>query len=133
MLVEDCIFCRIVNKEIPAKIVYEDENHLAFLDVNPMHEGQTLVIPKKHYDYVFDMPDNELAELSKVVKKVARAIDNALNPVRTCVVIEGFLVPHVHVRLHPTKEPKLEFKPLPKPSDPELEELRKRIASVLEE
>ena len=129
----DCIFCKIVNKEIPSKIVYEDEDTLAFLDINPMHEGQTLVIPKKHYDYVFDMPDDELCRLFKASKKVVRAIDKALKPVRTCVVIEGFLVPHVHVRLHPTKEPRLEFKPLPKPSDEELEAIRQKIASALEE
>ena len=129
----DCIFCKIVNKEIPARIVYEDEKYLAFLDINPTHEGQTLVIPKKHYKYVFDMPDEELKELAVVAKKVARAIDKAIKPVRTCVVIEGFLVPHVHVRLHPTKEPVLEFKPLPKPTDEELENIRQKIADALEE
>ncbi len=130
---DECIFCKIVKGEIPSKKVYEDEDVLAFLDINPMHEGQTLVIPKKHYDYVFDMPDGELCKLFKASKKVARAIDRALNPVRTCVVVEGFLVPHVHVRLHPTKEPRLEFKPLPKPSDAELEEVRQKIVSALEE
>ena len=129
---EDCIFCKIINKEIPAKIVYEDGQHLAFLDVNPTHKGQTLVIPKKHYEYVFDMPEEEVGGLFKAAQKVGKAIDKSLNPVRTCIVVEGFLVPHVHIRLHPCYSKVLGFNSLSKPSDEELEETKNKIINSME-
>ncbi len=68
---KDCLFCKIVAGEIPAKKVYEDANSFAFLDINPRNPGHTLVIPKKHYETLFDMPENEAAELFKIVKKMA--------------------------------------------------------------
>jgi histidine triad (HIT) family protein len=68
---KDCLFCKIVAGEIPVKKVYEDANSFAFLDINPRNPGHTLVIPKKHYETLFDMPENEAGELFKVVKKMA--------------------------------------------------------------
>ncbi len=69
----DCIFCKIVNKEIPGKIVYEDEHVLAFLDIKPVARGHTLVIPKKHAADIFELDDKSAEEILKVAKKVAGA------------------------------------------------------------
>lgn len=69
-----CIFCRIARKQAPASVVYEDEAVLAFLDIKPLSEGHTLVIPKEHYATVFDIPEELVAQLHKVVKRVALAV-----------------------------------------------------------
>ncbi|MBW3002393.1 HIT family protein [Candidatus Woesearchaeota archaeon] len=74
---EDCIFCKIVKGEIPCQKVYEDDKILAFLDIMPVHKGHTLVIPKEHHTDILDMPDDTLAELAKVAKKVSKAVKEA--------------------------------------------------------
>ena len=127
----DCIFCKIVAGKIPAHKVYEDEKHLAFLDINPSTEGQTLVIPKKHVDYIFKMDTTEMCELFAVSKKVANAIDEALKTIRTCIVVEGFLIPHVHVRLHPCYSQHLELGIMPKPDDATLKKVAEKISKVI--
>ena len=66
----DCVFCRIVSGELPAWIVYEDDNVLAFFDANPVNEYHTLVIPKKHYKDIFDVPSDELLHITKAIKKI---------------------------------------------------------------
>ncbi len=71
---EDCIFCKIVRKEVPASIVYENEAVLAFLDIRPVSEGHVLVIPKAHYETIFDTPEELLAQVYKIVKKVAEVV-----------------------------------------------------------
>ena len=71
---EDCVFCRIARGEEQASRIYEDKEILAFLDARPVNEGHTLVISKKHYENIFEIPDEELANLFKIVKKVAAAI-----------------------------------------------------------
>jgi len=99
---EECVFCKIVKGELPSHKVYEDEEHLAFLDIYPLVKGQTLVITKKHYpSYQFELPDEVYTKLLLVAKKVGRAIDQSLGSVRTFLVIEGLLVNHVHVKLYP--------------------------------
>ena len=75
----DCLFCKIVRGEIPAKKVYEDAVSLAFLDINPRNPGHTLVIPKDHFETVLDMPEGEAAEYFKSVKKVAALVKNGVN------------------------------------------------------
>ncbi|MFQ6032902.1 MAG: HIT family protein, partial [Candidatus Zixiibacteriota bacterium] len=67
----ECIFCSVVAGKVPAKKVYEDESVLAFLDINPRNPGHTLVVPKKHFETIFDMPDSEAVDLFKVVKQLA--------------------------------------------------------------
>lgn len=95
------IFTKIINREIPGHFIYEDEFCVAIMDKFPAVKGQSLVIPKKDIDYAFDLDDDTYIHLFKVAKKVARASDRALNAVRTCLVVEGFDVPHVHIKIYP--------------------------------
>ena len=81
---ENCIFCKIINEEIPSVKIWEDENFLAVLDKFPNVKGMSLVIPKKHFDsYVFDMKDNDYSELMIATKKVAKLLDKKLKVKRT--------------------------------------------------
>ncbi len=100
---DDCIFCKIVAGELPCHKIYEDDDHLAFLSIFPNTEGFSVVIPKKHYSsYAFDLPDDVLAALVCVSKKVGKLIDMAFTDVgRTGMVFEGFGVDHVHAKLFP--------------------------------
>ena len=95
------IFSRIVNKEIPAHIVAETEDYLAFLDVRPQAKGHTLVIPKKEVDYIFDMEDEHLAGLMIFAKKVAKALKKTVPCTRVGIAVIGLEVPHAHVHLMP--------------------------------
>ena len=97
-----CIFCKIAIGEIPAEKFYEDDKYIAFLDIHPGTEGQSLIVPKKHFgSYAFDMPDEEYIEILKLAKKLGKQLDSALGADRTCLALEGFAVDHAHVRLHP--------------------------------
>ncbi len=98
---KNCIFCKIVNGEIPAVKIWEDDKYLAFLDMNPINPGHTLLIPKKHSDYVFDLSDKEYSELMLAAKKVANLLKSKLKPKRIGMIIEGFAVPHIHIHLVP--------------------------------
>ena len=95
------IFTRIVNREIPAFIIAEDENYLAFLDINPLAEGHTLVIPKQEIDYLFDADDQLLAGMMIFAKKVAGAIRQSVVCKRVGVAVIGLEVPHAHIHLIP--------------------------------
>lgn len=95
------IFTKIINGEIPAFKVAEDENHLAFLDINPLAIGHTLVIPKKEIDYIFDLDENEFLSLQLFAKKVAKAIDKVVDAKRIGVAVIGLEVPHAHIHLVP--------------------------------
>src|SRR4030065_2150995 len=72
-----CIFCKIVRKQAPASVIYEDENVMAFLDIRPLNEGHTLVIPKEHYETIFEIPQELIAYLHGIVKQVAIAVKKA--------------------------------------------------------
>jgi len=95
------IFTKIIRGEIPCYKVAETDTHIAFLDINPIAEGHTLVVPKKETDYLFDLSDDELSLTMITAKKIAHAIDQALNPIRTGIIVEGLEVPHAHVHLVP--------------------------------
>jgi histidine triad (HIT) family protein len=95
------IFTKIINGEIPAYEIAEDENYLAFLDIFPLAKGHTLVIPKKETDYIFDLDDTTLAGLMVFAKKVALAIDKAVPSSRVGIAVVGLEVPHAHVHLIP--------------------------------
>lgn len=95
------IFTRIVNGEIPAWKVAETDQYLAFLDINPLHRGHTLVIPKREVDYLFDLEDAELQGLIVFAKKVAKAIEKVIPCKRIGVAVIGLEVPHAHVHLVP--------------------------------
>jgi histidine triad (HIT) family protein len=113
------IFTRIINGEIPCYKIAEDENYFAFLDINPLKAGHTLVVPKKEIDYVFDLDDNQLSGLILFSKKIASAIKSAFPCNRIGVAILGLEIPHAHIHLVPMdrmedinfKNPKLKFSP----------------------
>jgi len=95
------IFSKIVNGEIPAYKVAEDENYLAFLDIFPVAKGHTLVIPKKEVDYIFDLEDNLFAGLQLFAKKVAVGLKKAIPCEKVGVLVLGLEVPHAHIHLIP--------------------------------
>ena len=95
------IFTKIVQGEIPSYKIAEDEKFYAFLDINPLSKGHTLVIPKKEVDYIFDLEDELLAELNVFAKKIARAIEKVIECKRVAVAVYGLDVPHAHVHLIP--------------------------------
>ncbi len=98
----DCIFCKIAKGEIDSAKIYEDENYVAILDLNPNTDGMTLVMPKKHFDsYAFEMPDKDYEKLMLVAKKVGQLLDKKLGVKRTALVTEGMGVNHAHVKLYP--------------------------------
>lgn len=97
----ESIFSKIINRKIPGHFIYEDENCVVILDKFPAVRGQSLVIPKKETDYAFDLDDDTYIHLFKTAKKIAKASDRALNAKRTCLVVEGFDVPHVHIKIYP--------------------------------
>lgn len=126
------LFTRIVQGEIPAHKVWEDEHHLAFLDINPVQPGHTLVIPKREVDYLFDLPPDEHAALWTAARNVAEGLRRATGCARVCVGVIGFEVPHCHVHLIPTNE--IADWPLPSrtpQTDDQLAETAERIRTTL--
>jgi len=111
------VFTKIVNGEIPCHKTAETENHLAFLDINPLAKGHLLAIPKKEVDYLFDLEDEEYKELMLFAKKVAVALKRVVPCARIGVAVVGLEVPHAHVHLVPINgiydidfsKPKLQF------------------------
>lgn len=98
------IFSRIVAGEIPCYKVAEDEKNFAFLDINPVAPGHVLVIPKQEVDYIFDLNDQDYADLQIFAKRVAEAIKQALPCRRVGVAVMGMEVPHTHIHLIPINE-----------------------------
>jgi histidine triad (HIT) family protein len=127
------LFTRIVNGEIPCYKVAETENYFAFLDINPLAEGHTLVIPKKEVDYIFNLDDELLCGLHLFAKKIAKAIDKSVKCSRVGIAVIGLEVPHAHIHLVPLKNigdlnfanPKLKFTP------DEFKSIATKIASYL--
>ena len=103
---EECIFCNIVNGKIPAFKVYEDDTFLAFMDIFPRVMGHTLVIPKKHHRWTYDVP--EFGAYWEVVKKVSMAVKDAVNADYISYVTVGEAVPHAHVHILPQEEGKID-------------------------
>tara|TARA_Y100000310_G_scaffold168490_1_gene168549 strand:+ start:1170 stop:1577 length:408 start_codon:yes stop_codon:yes gene_type:complete len=98
---DNCLFCKIIKKEIPCHLVYEDDDFLGFLDIRPKNPGHTMIIPKNHYRYVWDVEDKEIGEYYKVVKKVANAIKKAQETDLVISIVLGEEVPHAHIHLIP--------------------------------
>jgi histidine triad (HIT) family protein len=113
------IFSRIIKGEIPSYKIAEDDRYFAFLDINPLAEGHTLVVPKKETDYIFDVDDETLAGMMVFTKKIARAIDKCIPCKRVGIAVLGLEVPHAHIHLVPINgvhdiefsRPKLRFTP----------------------
>jgi histidine triad (HIT) family protein len=111
---EDCVFCRIIRGEERATRVYEDERVIAFMDNRPISEGHSLIVPKKHYESIFDVPEEELGYLMKIVKKVALAIKNSESPDGMRIIqnngrAANQLIFHFHVHVIPVYERKSSF------------------------
>ncbi|HSV76878.1 MAG TPA: HIT family protein [Bacteroidales bacterium] len=127
------IFTRIVSGEIPCYKIAEDDRYLAFLDINPLTKGHTLVIPKKETDYIFDMGDDEYQGLFLFAKKVANALNRVIACERIGIAVIGLEVRHAHIHLVPIntifdidfKKPKLQLSP------EELKGIASQIASLI--
>ncbi len=125
------LFSRIAAGEIPSYKVAEDDRHFAFLDINPVHPGHVLVIPKKETDYIFDLDDEEYAALMLFAKRVAKALKAAIPCRKVGVTVIGLDVPHTHVHLVPMdKGDDMNFcgQKLTLPAD-EMEKIAANIAS----
>lgn len=104
------IFSRIVAGEIPCHKIAEDDEFFAFLDINPVAVGHTLVIPKKEVDYIFDIDDQMLGRMMAFAKRVAQALETAIECKRVGLAVMGLEVPHAHIHLIPiTKESDMNF------------------------
>jgi histidine triad (HIT) family protein len=128
---QDSIFTKIIKREIPANIIYEDVYTIVIPDIMPTMKGQLLVIPKKQESYVFALEDTEYQALMDTTKRVAQACDRAFTTVRTCIVIEGFEVPHIHVRLYPCTTPTLVWEPRYTASPEEHKEVADKVRDSL--
>lgn len=127
------IFSRIVNGEIPCYKIAEDEKFFAFLDINPMSKGHTLVIPKVEEDYIFNLDDDTLSGMTLFAKKIAKAIEKAVPCLRIGVAVIGLEVPHAHIHLIPiNQESDMNFKnPKLKLSPEEMNEIALKIQENL--
>ena len=127
------IFSLIVEGKIPSYKVAENEQFLAFLDINPLREGHSLVIPKREEDYLFDLGDEEIASMMVFAKKVAKAIDKVIDCERVGVAVLGLEVPHAHIHLVPIdgiydidfSKPKLQM------SEEQFKEIAARISDAV--
>jgi len=127
------IFTRIINREIPAHILREDDDYLAFLDVRPIRPGHSLVIPKREIDDVFDLPDPLLSGLLLFARPVANAIRETTGATRIGMAVLGIEVPHAHVHLVPIDEiGDLDFRKARPADDADLAALADRIRAALE-
>lgn len=119
------IFTKIANGDIPSYRVAEDERFYAFLDINPLVEGHTLVIPKKEVDYLFDLDPETLSGLTLFAQRVARAIEKAIPCKRVGVAVLGLEVPHAHIHLVPlNRESDIDF------NRPKLQLSRERFKAI---
>ncbi len=129
------VFTKIVNGELPAYKIAEDDKYLAFLDINPLAEGHTLVIPKQEIDKFFELDDDLLAGLMVFAKKVAAALEKAIECKRVGALVVGTEVPHAHLHLIPFKHepqvcitaPKLKF------THEEFEQIAEKIRKFIPE
>lgn len=129
------IFTKIINGEIPCYKIAEDDKYIAFLDINPIEKGHTLVVPKKEIDYIFDLDNETLAGILPFAKKIAKAIDKTMQCKRVAIAVLGLEVPHAHIHLIPMNDlnatnftrPKLSL------SKEEMEEIANKIRSAIED
>jgi histidine triad (HIT) family protein len=130
---EHCVFCKIVAGELPSYKVYEDDEVYAFLTIEPVREGHTLVIPKKHIEYVHHMDHDLYAKAMEVVRTLSLTIEKVFNPERVGVVVHGFDVPHAHIHIIPFQDrhdfvsPLLDKRVYKAPSKEELTETLRKI------
>lgn len=124
------IFTKIINEEIPSYKIAEDDRHYAFLDINPVGIGHTLVVPKREVDNLFDLDDKEIAELMVFAKQVAKKLESKIDCKKIGVTVIGLEVPHAHIHLVPiSKDGDMDFKKKSNPSSDELKALADKINS----
>lgn len=129
---DDCIFCKIIKKEIPVNIIFENENILAFLDINPVNKGHVLVIPKAHHENFWSTPDNILAEIAPIVKKIGVAVKKATNCDFVVEMTYGLDVSHMHIHVIPRfLDDGLKTWPSKKYDDSEIDKFRELILENL--
>lgn len=127
------IFTKIINREIPGHIVAEDDNFIAFLDINPNAKGHTLCVPKKEVNKLFDLDDDTYVQLMQFAKKVGLGIRKSIHCKRVGMSVVGLEVPHVHVHLIPlNKMSEMTFQEKVKMQDDELKEVARKIADAIE-
>lgn len=133
----DCIFCKIIEGVLPSNKIYEDKNVLAFLDIAPVHPGHVLVIPKKHFANMEEIPENLLVDLIKIVKKIGLAVKKGLNYEGYNIQenndpIAGQIVPHLHFHIIPRiEEDGLKLWPQKEYSKGEAEKIQNKIKNLL--
>ncbi len=131
---KDCIFCKIAKGEAPCHKIYEDDDFLVFLDIFPLNKGHTLIIPKKHEQWVWDVENP--GKYWEITTKVAKAIRQTLDPVRIMSFVLGEQVPHAHIWLVPKFEndghgSNIDFKNIKKFTEQEYKETADKIKSFL--
>ena len=134
----ECLFCRIVSGALPATIVYEDDNSIAFLDHRPLFPGHTLLIPREHVETLGELPVKSVGPYFEAAQLLSRAIESAMDAEGTFVAMNNRVsqsVPHLHVHVVPRRKkdglkgffwPRTKYK-----SDEEMEEVKKKIATML--
>lgn len=128
------IFSKIIRGEIPSYKIAEDESFYAFLDINPLAEGHTLVVPKREVDYLFDLEDDELAAMMVFAKKVARAIKSVIPCRKVGVAVLGLEVNHAHVHLIPLQsEGDMDFRNKKQFSPEQMQQIAADILSAFEQ
>jgi histidine triad (HIT) family protein len=140
MAEDNCLFCRIVSGEVPAVKVYEDINSIAFLDHRPLFHGHTLLVPRKHFETLVDLPQTQVGPLFSAAQTLARAIELALKAEGTFVAMNNRVsqsVPHLHVHVVPRRRkdglkgffwPRTKYK-----DDDEMKVVQEKIAGALQE
>ena len=140
MTAENCLFCRIVSGEIPAAVVYEDANTIAFLDHRPLFVGHTLLVPREHFETLADLPAAQIGPFFQNAQLLSRAIEGAMEAEGSFVALNNRVsqsVPHLHVHIVPRRRkdglkgffwPRTKYK-----SDEELEITREKISSKIKQ
>ncbi len=136
-MMEDCIFCKIMNNEIPCSKVYEDSNVIAFLDIAPMKKGHTLIVTKEHHETLLDLPDELTDALFVSVKKVAPAVMKAVGAQGFNIEVNNYkaagqLVPHVHIHIIPRHDDdNLKHWPQGSYEEGEIDTVKEKIAGLV--
>lgn len=127
------IFSKIANGEIPCYKIAENDRFFAFLDINPVNWGHTLVIPKQETDYIFDLSDDEIGDMMKFAKKVAKGIKEAIPCRKVGMAVLGLEVPHAHIHLIPlATEGDMDFKnKIPNPDPERMAQVAQEISSKI--
>jgi diadenosine tetraphosphate (Ap4A) HIT family hydrolase len=133
---KDCVFCRIARNEEHASYIYEDKNVMAFLDARPVSEGHTLVVPRRHYENIYAVPDEEVANLFKIVKRVALAISKSEKAEGMSIIqnngnVAHQVVFHFHVHVIPRYSGKDSLRPRTFVEQTELDEIATRIRKYI--